>query len=795
MLRNYLKVIVRNLWKNKTFSAINIFGLSLGLSVCILILLFVRYEKSYDSFNTKNIYRLDEVQKFEGMVEPQKVALSMYPMGPTLQKDFPEVRGYTHFMPYSDPSLKYNDKKIFFQTFLWTDSSFLKIFDFKLLRGDRIEALRKPNSVVLTEESAKKLFGNDDPMGKTVPTNNSMDTMYFTVTGILENIPGNSHLQFDGLYSINSVAKPDWLNRWGSNFMVTYLELDRNANIKKLESKFPDYIERQMDKETTKAYRLFLQSLPDVHSDSSDITHDYYNDKKFDRKYTNVFMMIAFVVLIIGCINFINLSTARSITRAREVGVRKSIGAFRSHIILQFISESVLLAIISTVIAILFAKLAIPFVNALSKHDLNFSILDPLNILVILVGAVIVGIISGIYPAFYLSSFEPVKVLKGNMGTVNSKSATRNILVTLQFASAAFLIIATVFGLKQLNFMMTKDPGFRSDQVVMIPGAYMNYYRLKTELQKSTLVKGVSGSTQRLGNNLHQTGVAFYGDGPENMLGTSHVLVDHEFVKLFQMRILAGKDFTQEGIGKEYMVNESLARKLLGSDSLKSYENLIGKKISMYGDTAGTLVAVVKDFNFNSLHHTIEALCIYNKKPWGFHDVCVKIDGSRTKEALAYIQETWQKVIPHFPYSCQFLDEHFAQLYEADRKVSEVVGILASLAILVACLGLFGLALYTAERRIKEIGIRKVLGASVNSIVRLLSVDFIKLVVIANIIAWPVAWMAVSHWLQNYAYRISLNAWVFVFSGLASICIALLTIGLLTYKAAHTNPVKSLRTE
>jgi putative ABC transport system permease protein len=795
MLENYLKVIIRSLWKNKIFSAINVFGLSIGLGVCILILLFVRHEKSYDSFNTKNIYRLDEVQSFEGMVEPQKVPLSMYPMGYTLQKDFPEVLSYTHFLPCPDPSLRYNDRKIFFKNFLWTDSSFLKIFDFKLLKGDRAEALRKPNCVVLTEESAEKLFGNDDPMGKTVPTNNWMDTMFFTVTGILENIPGNSHLQFDGLYSINTVAAPEWINQWGSNSTVTYLELDRKADPKKLESKFPDYIERHMDKQSTKGYKLFLQSLSDVHSDSADITHDYYNDKKFDRKYTNVFMMIAFVVLIIGCINFINLSTARSITRAREVGVRKSIGAFRLQIILQFISESVLLALISTVIAVLFAKLAIPFVNALSKHDLNFSVLDPLNVLFILGGAILAGIISGIYPAFYLSSFEPVKVLKGNMGSVNSKSATRNILVTLQFACAAFLIIATVFGLKQLNYMTTKDPGFSSDQVVMIPGAYKNYYKIKTELQKSTLVKGVSGSTQRLGNNLHQTGMTFYGDGPEKTLGTSHVLVDHEFVKLFQIKILEGKDFTQEGIGKEYMVNEALARKLLGSDSLKSYESLIGKKISMYGDSAGTLVAVVKDFNFNSLHHTIEALCIYNKKPWGFHDVCVKIDGLRTKEALAYIQDTWQKVIPHFPYSYQFLDEHFAQLYEADRKVSEVVGILASLAILVACLGLFGLALYTAERRIKEIGIRKVLGASVNNIIRLLSLDFIKLVVIANVIAWPLAWIAVSHWLKNYAYKIDLNAWVFLFSGLASICIALLTIGLLTYKAAHTNPVKSLRTE
>jgi putative ABC transport system permease protein len=796
MFRNYLKLTIRNLWKNKVFSGINIFGLSMGITVCILILLFVQYERSFDSFNTKNIYRLDEVQSFSGMVNPQKVALSMFPMGPTLKNEFPEIKSYARFFPYDDASLKYKDNKVFFKHIFWADSTFLKIFDYQLLKGNANNVLSEPNSVVLTRESAKRLFGDEEPMGKRVVTNNSMDTIYFTVTGIMENVPKNSHLQFDGLYSFNTVMKGDGSDQWGGgNGVVTYFEMQKDFDQKKLEAKFPAYLQKYMGKDASKEYKLYLQSLSEVHSDSADITHDYHNYKKFDKSYTNIFLVIAIIVLIIACVNFVNLSTARSMSRAKEVGVRKSIGAFRSQIALQFIGESIFLTLISTFIALLLSKLLLPLVSELSKHELDLSpISDPKLFFVILGGALIIGVISGVYPAIYLSSFQAVKVLKSNVVNEKGKSFTRNTLVTIQFACATFLIIGTIFGLKQLKYMQTKDPGFKSDQVVMLPGAYKNYHRLKTELLKNTLVKMVSGSTQRLGNNLHQTGVAFWGDGPQQNIETSHILVDHEFVKLYEIKIIAGKDFTEAGIGMEYMVNESMAKKLLNGKKV-SYESLIGKKMSLYGDSAGTLVAVTKDFNFNSLHHGIETLTIYNKKPWGFHDVCAKIDGARTEEALLYLEATYKKIIPHFPFSFQFLDDHFASLYEADRKVSEVVGVLAGLAILIACLGLFGLASYSAEKRVKEVGIRKVLGASVKSIVKLLSFDFVKLVLLANIIAWPLAWYAVSNWLQNYAFRIEINLWVFLFSGLASILIAGITIASLTFRSATANPIKSLRTE
>jgi len=791
MFKNYIKLALRNLWKNKIFSGINIIGLSLGMAVCITILLFVQYEKSFDSFHTKNIYRLNEFITWEGMVQPQTVPLSMYPMGATLKSDFPEVKNTTHFRLDENVSLRYKEQKIFFKRAFLADSSFFELFDFKLLKGDLKEALRSPKSVVLTAESAEKLFGKEEALGKTVSTNNSMDTTYYTVTGIVS-VPKNSHLQFEALYSINTFVESHRMNQWGINGMVTYLQLNPNTNIKALEKKFPAYLKKYM---ITKGYRLVLQPLSEIHGGSADITYDFNNSKKFNSDYTRVFSFIAVIILIIGCINFINLSTARSIGRAKEVGVRKSVGANRSQLAIQFIGESIILSLIAMVFAVSLVKLFLPYVSRLSGHELEFSFFqDPLVTLKVISGTIFIGIISGIYPALFLSSFNAVKVLKGTL-LGNTKSFTRNALVVGQFAGAAFLLIVTIFVMRQLNFMQNRDAGFKRDQVVMLPGAYKNWYRLKDELLKNTLVKSVSASTQKLGNSLHETGIRFYGTGPAQDLSTSHILVDHDFINLYQIKLLAGNNFTRKGEGKEFIINETLAKELLKGDPKASIESLIGKRLQMDEDTTSTLVGVCKDFNFNSAHHKIETLCLYNKKRWGFSDVCVKIDGARAEAALAYIETTWKNIIPHFPYEYQFLDEHFATLYEADKKVSRVVGILASLAIIIACLGLFGLATYSAERRIKEIGIRKVLGASVLSVVSMLSKDFIKPVLLANVIAWPLAWLMLSKWLQDYAYRIDLNWWLFAMVGIVSLLIALFTISSQTFRAAIANPVKSLRTE
>lgn len=801
MFENYLKLAFRNLWKSKIFSLINVVGLSLGMTVCILILLFVHYEKTFDGMHTKNIYRLNEVQSPEGMAAPQKVALSMYPMGPALKNDFPEVKSYARLVDFEMAGLAYKEKKVFLDNVFWTDASFLEMFDYKLLRGDKKSALANENSVVLTEESAEKLFGKEDPLGKSLSTHNMRDTLHFTVTGVLQNIPENSHLQFDGLYSLTTMAKPGIdADSWGGNWMVTYLELADNASVKKLEASFPAFLIKYMYKGVTKELSLFLQALDDVHGTSSEITHDYHNYKKFDSSYTNLFSFIAFIVLLIACINFINLSTARSAGRAKEVGVRKSIGAYRNQLVFQFLSESMLLAFAAMFLAVLLVTIFLPYVNSLSEHSIQFSPWrSPLLFSELFLGTMFVGVVAGIYPAFYLSSFKPAFVLKGASHGKN-KGVMRNALVVVQFASAAFLIIATIFVIQQLNFMRSKELGFNKDQVMVISGAYNGYTRLKTALEASPLVKGVSGSSQSLGNNLHQSGFRYKGDGPERDLSSSSVVVDKDFISLYGIKIIAGKNFTEAGNGKEYIINESLAKQLLKDKPKANYGSLIGDSFKVDfqdngHDSISTIIAVVKDFNFNSLHTKVETLSLVNYRTRGFHDISVKIDAARVKEAIAFVESTYKKNITSYPFSYVFLDDHFATLYKNDTKVSKVVGGLGILAVIIACLGLIGLASHSAESRIKEIGVRKVLGASVTHIIQLLSIDFIKLVVVANLIAWPLAWWTMNIWLRNYAYHIDLSVGVFIFAGIISMGIAIFSVSSQTFRAARANPVKSLRTE
>lgn len=804
MLFNYFKTSLRNLWKNKVFSAINIAGLAIGMAACILIMLFVLYEKGFDGVHAKNIYRLDEVQKFEGMVAPQNVALSMFPMGPTLRAEFPEVENFTRVRQSQKFDLSLGDKKVFLPIANFVDSTFLQMFDFPLVKGDRTTALQQPNSILLTQESATKIFGNEDPIGKTV-MHYIGDTTMLKVTGILADVSENSHLQFDALISFSTMIKPQFMNNWGGNWLVTYLQLTPTANVASLEKRFPDYLKKHMaENEGWKFYELFLQPLKEIHSGSTQITHDYLNYQKFDSRYTNLFTLIAIIVLAIAAINFMNLSTAKSNERAKEVGIRKAIGAQRSQLTAQFLGESVLLSLIALVLALVLVKLSLPYVSNLSNRELQFSFLyrQPAMLAGGLTGALMVGVIAGIYPALFLSSFNAIKVLKGARFSGGKSGSLRNVLVTIQFTSAIFLIIATVFAVRQLRFMETMNPGFSKDQVMILPLDRVTspkYDALKTEISASSLIAGVSASQQRLGNNLHQTGVVFHGDGPARELTSSQIIVDPDYLNLYKIEMVAGRNFSQDYAsenGKAYIINESLAKELLKDHPKASMESLVGKMFGFGGmDSAGSIIGVAKDFNFNSLHHKIETLCMLNQKDWGFSEMSVKIRGGQTKEAIAQVRGIWTKLFPDHPFDYTFLDEHFASLYKADAQVSKVVGILAVLAIIISCLGLFGLASYSAERRVKEIGIRKVLGASVQNITTLLSRDFIRLVLIANIIAWPLAWFVLNKWLQDFAYRISLNWMVFLLAGAVAILIAMLTISFHAIKTAMANPVKALRSE
>lgn len=806
MIKNYFKIAFRNLWKNKVYSAINIAGLAIGIAACIMIMLFVLYEKSFDNFHIKNIYRLNEVQKFPGMVASQKVGLSMFPMGQTLKLEFPEIKNFTRVRWQEKYQLTFGEKRVYLPQTYFVDSTFLQIFDYKLIKGNRANVLDKPHSAVITEATAQKLFGNEDPLGKTI-THYAGDTISFQVTGVLQNVPQNSQQQFDALFSFSSIYQPWMFKNWGGNWLDTYLELAPNANAAALEKKFPAYLKKYMtaagNTDGWKFYDLFLLPLKEVHSGATDIGLDYLNYQKFDKKYTNIFFAIGLIVLLIACINFMNLSTARSSERAKEVGIRKTIGARRWQLSLQFISESVILSLIALVLAIVMVKLLLPSVNNLSQRHLDLPFFtNARTFFSIIAGTILIGILAGLYPAAYLSSFIPVKVLKPGAHSGSNKSLLRNVLVIGQFSSAIFLMIATIFAVKQLNFMQDHDAGFNREEVVTVPLdgiTFKKFELVKQQLLTNALIQGVTGAQDVLGSHLDQSGISFLGDGPKRELTSTQLIVDHDYLSLFKIPVILGKNFSSEvtANGKEYIINEALAKELLKDNPKAGTASLLGKHFGYdsSGVILGTIVGIAKDFNFNSLHYKIETMFIYNQKDWGFSSMSVKINGRKASDAIAFIQSVWKQNYPEHPFEYQFLDDHFADVYRADTQVSSVVGVLAALGIIISCLGLFGLASYSAERRTKEVGIRKVLGASVQNITAMLSKDFLKYVLIATLIAWPLAWFAVHTWLQDYAYRIDISWWIFVLAGLIACLIAFLTISFQAIKAAVANPVKSLRTE
>jgi putative ABC transport system permease protein len=800
MFRIYLRSAFRNLVRHRTYTFLNVFGLATGMAACIVILLFAYYEKSFDGMHHRNLYRLNEADKFTATGIIQKKAETMFAMGPTMKAEFPEVVNYCRVDGVGQYEMTYGEKRMFFPQTFFVDSSFLDMFDFPLLHGDRQTALQKPNSIVLTESAARKLFGVTDPIGKTI-AHFDRDTVVFTVTGILKDIPGNSQLQFDALQSFNTIYKPGWMDHWNDHWVGTYLELSRNTDMTILEGKFPAYLDRHHIKSKDIQSGLFLLPLKEVHANSTEILYDdEINFQKFDRRYTNIFLFVGFLVLLIACINYMNLATAQSADRAKEVGIRKTVGALRRQLGSQFVVESVLLSVISLGVALVLVSLALPYIDKLSGRDLSpLLFAHPGLSAAFFIGTIGVGVLSGLYPAIYLSAFRPVKVLKGGGETGKQKGYFRNILVVGQFSSAIFLVIATVLIFRQLNFMEKQDPGFDRDQVVTIrlhgvTGA--KYELLKQELSGSLLVTGVTGAQDHLGGPLNTMGFGFWpGDKPMQVLFTSGIFVDPDYLRVLKIPLLAGRDFLAEksAFNKEFIINELLARQLLKDRPGAPLTWLIGKHLG--DDTLCSIVGITGNFNFNSLHYKVEPLFLLNQGAKSFNTVSIKINGRQAHEALAVIESTWRKILPEYPFSYEFLDDHFRELYRTDTQLSQMVAIVAGLTILISCLGLFGLASFSAERRTKEIGIRKVLGASVQDVVMLLSKQFIGLVLIANLIAWPLAWLALHRWIQDYAYRVAISWWVFLLAGVAAVGIALLTVSFRAVKAAVANPVETLRTE
>ncbi|MCF3107477.1 ABC transporter permease [Niabella sp. CC-SYL272] len=799
MIKNYFKTAWRNLWRNKVFTAINIIGLALGIGVSLVIILFVMYEQSFDDFHTRNLYRLNEVQKQEGLAASQKVPISMFPMASTMKQEFPEIVNFTRVRRAEKYQATYGEKRMDLPRAFFVDSAFLDMFNFKLLSGDRQHALQQPLSAVITASAARKLFGSENPVGKRI-MHYGGDTASLMVTGVLRDIPRNSHMQFDLLISFATDYKQRMMRNWGGNGWVTYFELAPHTDIRALERKFPGYLKKYLAMEDQwKNYELFLLPIKDIHARTGDIVLDLVNYRKFDKKYTDLFFVIALVILVIACINFMNLSTARSAERAREVGVRKTAGARRLQLGLQFVAESVLLCMLALLIAAAGVVLFLPKINLLIDRDLSLQLLNGYTWLALLSGALLIGIISGLYPAFYLSSFAPVKVLKGSVQTGRNKPALRNVLVVIQFSSAVFLIVTTIFAVRQLNYMQERDPGFNREQVLTIRLngiTYKKYDILKEELLRNSNITGVTGAQDQLGGHLDQSGVGFTAPGaPVRTISATRLIVDHDYLNLYKIPLVAGTNFSPDPSlrGSEYIINETLARELMKELPHAKISDLLGSKFGF--DSLGRIVGIARDFNFNSLHHKIETLFLFNQKDFGFSTLSVKLNGRQARSVMPFIKSVWEKYCPDQTLEYQFLDDHFADLYRSDKQVSTIIAILAALAIVISCLGLFGLALYAAERRTKEIGIRKVLGASVRGVVALLSAGFLKYVVIAILIACPLAWISVHKWLEGYAYRIDMVWWVFLLAGLLAAGIALITIGFQVLRAAKANPVKALRSE
>ena len=789
-------IAVRNLTRNKVFSFLNIGGLALGIAACIVTLLFVNNEFSFDHFhkNGERIYRLDEVHNFKGSPE-EKVSLSMFPMAPTLQKDYPEIESAVRISDNDDITLKAGDKQLLPKSIINADSNFFKVFDFALIAGDKDKALNSPGGIVITESLAKSLFGKTNVIGQTLLVNRSGTFENFSVSGVLKTLPDNSHLQFDGLLPMQSIKMQSWMNTWDANWVHTYLLLKKNADVNHLAKEFPAFEKKYLGNQDAN-YKLFLQPLYSIHLDSGDIIHDN-NYKKFSRSYVNIFLAIALFVLLIAVLNFINLSTARATKRAKEVGIRKTIGSTRWQLIKQFTGEAMLFSFLAFILALIITMIALPFLNNIIKRDISLLAASSVYLWsIFLLSAIVIGILAGIYPALVISGYKPVKVLKGNTGmSFRGGYLFRNSLVVVQFVIASVLIVSTLLMLQQLNYIKNKDVGFNKDQVVVLSmnaTSNKNYAVLKDELKKNPNILNVTAFNIMLGNEFGSMGSHYKTDkGEIKNLTVSHLVVDVNYLDFFNIKLAAGRTFSKnfsDTAGHSYIINETLAKEL-------EAKNPVGTPYAAnWIKQMGSVIGVAKDFNFNSLHNKVAPMYI-SMQNWDYRSMAVKLKEGGVDNGLAFIQQEWQKYVPDMPLNYTFLDEHINSLYQSDKEVSDVVSILTVLAILIACLGLFGVALYNVETRTKEIGVRKVLGASAGNITGLLSKQFLQPVLIALIIAFPIAWWGINKWLQDFAYRISINAWVFIISGFMALVIAFLTISVQSIKAANANPVKNLRTE
>lgn len=811
MISNYFKIAWRNLMKYKFISFINLFGLTVGLTCCLLITTYIINELSYDGYNKNgnNVYRvIRSFNNAEGVVSLNLSTVSP-PFGYYFPTDFPEIIKMTRLLNAGTTPMKYKDKLINEPDVYFADENLFDVFTLNVLEGDPKTALKEPFSVMLSEETAKKYFGNEDAMNKVIRSSNQFDVK---VTGVYKGFPANSHMHPGMLVSFNTLNDPNvygaenMRTNWGNNSFFTYLLLPDHYDIKRMIARFPAFVDRRMDHKDyngdlpSKYTKLGLQKLTDIHLYSHT---DYEAEPNGDISRVYIFSVIGLFILLIACINYMNLSTARSALRAREIGIRKVIGARRKEIIYQFLSESVLISWAAIVISFFFLYFALPWLNKISEQSLTIRILLKWQILVpVFLTPFVVGLLSGIYPALFMSSFQPVKTLKGLLKVGSGNISFRKILVVTQFAISIVLIITTIIVFQQLHYMQKTALGYDKEHLITIP--YNNdlntpYESFRAELLQNADIRNVARSSRiPTGRLLDNMGASTYvGDSLRPVTADiKFVATDYDFIPTYGVHVIAGRNFSRTfGTDTSNFILNEAAVSAIG---WKSPQEAIGKNFK-YGSGRGKVIGVMGDFHFESLHQKIVPIIFLNPATSAnqsfFNSLSVKLSGHNMAGTLAALEKIWRKYLPEIPYQYTFLDENFTKLYKSEQRQGTIFTVFACIAILIACLGLFGLSAFSISQRIKEIGVRIVLGAKVNSIVTLLSRDFLKLVLIAAVIAFPVAWYTMTHWLEDFAYRINIHWWVFVLSAFMAIVVALGTVSFHAIKAAMSNPVNSLRSE
>lgn len=808
MIKNYFRIAVRNLLKYRFISFINLFGLTVGLTCCLLISLYILNELSYDKYNTNadNIYRVNRTFYNTNGALSLKLGSVSPPFGYYFPSEFPQIQKMTRLLQNGAIPTRYRDKIFNEKEMFFADEHFFDVFSVKVLKGNPRAALNDPFSVMLTEEAAKKYFGEEDPVNKVIRFNSQFDCK---VTGVYKAFPANAHLHPGMLVSFNTLkdsavyGEQRLRTDWSNNSFFTYLLLPPHYKAENLEKLFPAFIDRHMADEY-KGYRpstltkLELQKLTDIHLYAHT---DYEAEPNGDIDRVYIFSAIALFVLLIACINYMNLSTARSALRAKEIGIRKVIGARKKELIYQFLSESVLICMVATIIALVLAWAALPWLNKVSGQQLTFQTLFQAKMLTpLLLAPFIIGTISGLYPALFMSSFQPVKTLKGFFKAGGSSISFRKILVVTQFAISITLIITTFVVFQQLHYIQTKSLGYDREHIVTLNytgEVGKQYASFRTALLQNTSFANVTRSSRiPTGRLLDDMGASVISgnDLQPVKADIKFVSTDQDFVDTYGIPMKAGRFFSRD-YGTDtsgFVLNEAAVKAL----NWKTPEEAVGKAFK-YGDTKGRIIGVMQDFHFESLHQSIIPLVMIMRPPSReyFNNVSIRVTDNNITGAIASLGKTWKKFFPETPSEYTFLHENFNKLYQSEEKQARIFTSFACIAILIACLGLFGLSAFAISQRVKEIGVRKVLGAGTGSLVNLLAKDFLKLVAIAALIAFPVAWWAMHHWLKDFAYRISLQWWVFIAAGALAGLIAFATVSFQAVKAAMANPVKSLRTE